>query len=128
MVLIAENEGEGYLTPIAVKKRPIPPVIPDKIVKGDKEATVFIQDIYAGEGLPNVPKGAVKKLRIFAYEYAYMKSPSDFDALGVQSGWDLKRELGTVMLKQTVRQYSKFLQTLLLLFSLLMKKVTLLKG
>ena len=25
-----------------------------------------------------------------------MKSPSDFDALGVQSGWDLKRELGTV--------------------------------
>lgn len=96
MVLIAENEGDGYLTPIPVKKRPVPPVIPDRIVKGDKEATVFIQDLYTGEGLHGVPLNTVKKLRVFAYEYAYMKSPSDFDALGVQSGWDLKRELGTV--------------------------------
>ena len=96
LTLIVESEGDGYLTPIPVTKRVIPPVIPDRIVKGEKEATVFIQDIYTGEGLRKVPRGAVKKLRILTYEYAYLKSPSDFDALGIQSGWDLKRELGTV--------------------------------
>ncbi len=96
MTLIAESEEAGYLTPIPVIKRAIPPAIPDRIVPGDKEATVFIQDLYTGEGLRTVPRGTVKKLRVFTYEYAYMKSPSDFDALGIQSGWDLKRELGTV--------------------------------
>lgn len=96
MTLIEESEGTGYITPIPVKKRETPPVIPDKVNLKETEATVFIQDIYEGQGLQNVPKGTVKKLRLFAYEYAYLKSPSDFDALGVQSGWDLKRELGTV--------------------------------
>lgn len=96
VTLIAEYENEGLITPIPVKKRPTPPAIPDKIKPGDKEATVFIQDLYEGEGLRNVPRGTVKKLRIFTYEYAYLDSPSDFDAQGIQSGWDIKRELGTV--------------------------------
>ena len=100
MTLIAESEGDGYLTPIPVKKRPIPPVIPDRIKPGDKEATVFIQDLYEGEGLRTVPRGTVKKLRVFTYEYAYLKSPSDFDAQGIQSGWDIKRELGTVNVEE----------------------------
>lgn len=38
----------------------------------------------------------MKALRIFAYEYAYINSPSDHDAQGIQSGWDIKRILGTV--------------------------------
>lgn len=96
MTLITESEGDGYISPIPVKKRPIPPVIPDRIKPGDKEATVFIQDLYMGEGLQKVPKGTVKKLRVFTYEYAYLESPSDHDAQGIQSGWDIKRELGTV--------------------------------
>lgn len=96
VTLIAEAEGEGYLTPIPLKKRPVPPVIPDRIKPGEKTATVFIQDLYEGEGLRKLPRGVVKKLRVFTYEYAYMKSPSDFDTQGIQSGWDMKRELGTV--------------------------------
>ncbi|MEG1749091.1 MAG: SUMF1/EgtB/PvdO family nonheme iron enzyme [Tannerellaceae bacterium] len=100
VTLVAESEGDGYLTPIPVMKRPTPPIIPDRVVKGEKEATVFIQDLYNGEGLRKVPRGTVKQLRVFTYEYAYMKSPSDFDALGVQSGWDLKRELGTVNVEE----------------------------
>lgn len=96
VTLIAEFEGEGMVTPIPVKKQPLPPVIPDKIHPEDKEATVFIQDLYEGEGLRGVPRGTVKKLRVFTYEYAYLNSPSDFDAQGIQSGWDIKRELGTV--------------------------------
>lgn len=96
MTLLAEYEGEGLINPIIVGKRPTPPVIPDRIKRGDKEATVFIQDIYQGEGLPQVPVGTVKKLRVFAYEYTYVDSASDHIAQGIQSGWDIKRNLGEV--------------------------------
>ena len=96
MTLVAEYEGEGLINPIIVKKRPTPPIIPDRIKPQDKEATVFIQDIYEGEGLEGVPVGEVKKLRVFAYEYTYVNSESDHIAQGIQSGWDIKRNLGEV--------------------------------
>ena len=96
MTLVAEFEGEGLINPIIVNKRPTPPIIPDRIKPNDKEATVFIQDIYEGEGLEGVPVGEVKKLRVFAYEYTYVNSESDHIAQGIQSGWDIKRNLGEV--------------------------------
>ncbi|MBR3702636.1 MAG: SUMF1/EgtB/PvdO family nonheme iron enzyme [Alistipes sp.] len=96
MTLVAEYEGEGLINPIIVNKRPVPPIIPDRIKPDDKEATVFIQNIYEGEGLPGVPVGEVKKLRVFAYEYTYVNSESDHIAQGIQSGWDIKRNLGEV--------------------------------
>lgn len=96
VTLVAEAEGDGYINPIPLMKRQTPPVIPDKIVPESKEATVFIQDIYEGEGLPGVPRGTVKKLRVLAYEYAYRDSPSNHSAQGIQSGWDIKRLLGEV--------------------------------
>ena len=96
MTLVAEYEGEGLINPIIVNKRPVPPIIPDRIKPDDKEATVFIQDIYQGEGLQGVPVGEVKKLRVFAYEYTYVNSESDHIAQGIQSGWDIKRNLGEV--------------------------------
>ena len=96
LTLIAEYEGEGLTAPILLKKTDTPPVIPSKIKPGEKEATVFIQDIYEGEGTQGIPRGTIKSLRVFAYEYAYVRSPSDHDAQGIQSGWDIKRVLGTV--------------------------------
>ncbi len=100
VTLIAEFEGEGLNNPILREKRPIPPVIPDKVDLSKKDATVFIQDIYEGEGLPGVPRGEVKKLRVFAYEYAYVNSPSNHAAQGIQSGWDIKRLLGEVPVQE----------------------------
>ncbi len=96
MTLIAEDEGAGYINAIYVQKRETPPAIPDRVNLEDKESTVYIQDIYEGEGLPGVPRGTVKKLRLFAYEYAYVNSPSNHIAQGIQSGWDIKRLLGEV--------------------------------
>ena len=100
LTLIAEQEGEGFIHGIPVRERPVPPVIPEKVRPGSKEATVFIQDIYEGEGLPGVPRGTVKSLRVFAYEYAYKRSPSDHLAQGIQSGWDIKRLLGVVPVEE----------------------------
>lgn len=100
LTLIAEQEGEGLTAPIPLKKTETPPIIPSKIKPGEKEATVFIQDIYEGEGTQGVPRGTIKALRIFAYEYAYILAPSDHDAQGIQSGWDIKRILGTVPVEE----------------------------
>ncbi len=100
LTLVAEFEGEGLICPIPVVKRSLPPVIPEKIRPGSKEATVFVQDIYEGEGLKGVPRGTVKAFRVLAYEYAYNKSLSDHWAQGIQSGWDIKRLLGTVPVEE----------------------------
>lgn len=51
-----KQEGEGYISPIVVRKTTTPPAIPDRVKLNEKEATVFIQDIYEGEGLRNVPR------------------------------------------------------------------------
>ena len=96
LTLIAEYPGEGLIHPIPVVKRKMPPIIPDRVNLKDKESTIFIQDIYEGEGLPGVPRGTVKELRLYAFEFAYHNSPSDHYAQGIQAGWDIKRLLGTV--------------------------------
>lgn len=96
VTLLAAVEGEGLISPIPVRQTKVPPAIPDRVKLGDKEATVFIQDLYEGEGLRGVPRGTVKALRVLSYEYAYVMSPSDFYAQGIQSGWDIKRLLGVV--------------------------------
>ena len=97
---LIKQEGEGFISPVPVRKAATPPVIPDRVKLDDKEATVFIQDIYEGEGLRGVPRGIVKELRIHAYEYAYINSPSDHYAQGIQSGWDIKRLMGTVPVEE----------------------------
>lgn len=100
LTCIAEAEGEGFISPILVKKRATPPAIPDRIKPDEKEATFFIQDIYEGEGMRGIPRGTVKELRVHAYEYAYVKTLSDHNWHGIQSGWDMKRQLGTVPVEE----------------------------
>ena len=95
-----QAEGEGYISPILVKETKTPPAIPDRVKLNEKEATIFIQDIYEGEGLRGIPRGTVKELRLHAYEYAYVKTRSDHNWHGIQSGWDIKRLLGTVPVEE----------------------------
>ena len=90
-------EGEGYISPIAVRKTVTPPAIPDRVKLDDKQATVFIQDIYEGEGLKGIPRGTVKSLRLHAYD---VQTQSDHNWHGIQSGWDIKRMLGTVPVEE----------------------------
>ena len=97
---LMKQEGEGFISPIIVRKTVTPPAIPDRVKLNEKEATVFIQDIYEGEGLRGVPRGTVKELRLHAYEYAYLKTTSDHNWHGIQSGWDIKRGLGTVPVEE----------------------------
>ena len=70
MTLICEDEGVAYLEPVLVEKRAIPPVIPDQVKPGLTTGTVFLQDVYAGDGLKGIPRGTVKKLRVGTYDFS----------------------------------------------------------
>ncbi|MEN6605704.1 MAG: hypothetical protein ABFD60_00545, partial [Bryobacteraceae bacterium] len=95
ITLLKEVEGAALLEPIPFHVVPRPPVIPDRTKPGDKEATVYLSDIYSGPGLTGIPRGAVKSLRVFSYHFNY-NFTGGHDSVGVQSGWDIKRILGTV--------------------------------
>lgn len=95
MTLIKEEEGVGLFDPILLREQPTPPVIPDRVDMNNPNANVFITDIYEGEGLKGVPRGSVKKLRLFSYHFAHMAS-GGHQTVGVESSWDVKRILGTV--------------------------------
>ncbi len=100
LVCLYQEDNAGFISPLLVKEKKMPPAIPDRVKLGDKEATVFIQDIYDGKGLRGVPKGTVKSLRLHVYDYAYVKSASNHEAMGIQSGWDIKRCIGTVPVEE----------------------------
>jgi len=78
--------------PLVARKRP--PVLVDRTRKG-APATIFCTDVYGGRGLIGVPRGTVKKLRVIAYHYGYLRS-GGHESVGLESSWDIKRILGTV--------------------------------
>ncbi len=92
--LIAEFEGAALFEPQPLMARTRPPVIPDRIMPENRTAEVHIADIYSGPGLKGVPRGTVKSLRVFAYHFGYLNK-AGFDYVGIESGWDVKRVLGT---------------------------------
>ncbi|MEI6605779.1 MAG: SUMF1/EgtB/PvdO family nonheme iron enzyme [Verrucomicrobiota bacterium] len=94
-VLLREEPGYAFLEPIPLRKTPAPPVIPDKVNLAEKTATVSIQDIYTGRGLPGVPRGTVKSLRVYQYEYSYRNMGGHY-CIGMEGPWDVRRLLGTV--------------------------------
>lgn len=96
MTLIAAEEGVAYLEPLMEEKRNTPPVIPDRINLDSKTSTVFLQDIYVGDGLKDIPRGKVKKLRIGSYGFSPMQQGGLLGTIGMDGPWDIKRVLGTV--------------------------------
>ena len=85
--------------PYPLRKRERPPIIPDRVNLHDKEATCYIQNIYRGPGLKGVPMGTIDSLRVFTFAYGYYKM-GGHHVLGVESGWDVKRLLGTAKVEK----------------------------
>ncbi len=96
LVLLHEEEGWLLFEPIPLRKTPRPPVIPDRTIPDSREATVYLSDIYAGEGLKGLPRGVVRKLRLFTYHFNYFGTSGIEDYLGMDGPWDARRVLGTV--------------------------------
>ena len=96
LVPLAQSSDSALFEPIPFRKSAKPPIIPDKVNPDRKDATVVIQDIYAGDGLRGVPRGAVKSLRLFTYHFAYQGMGGLLGVVGADGPWDIKRVLGTV--------------------------------
>lgn len=95
MVLIKEEPGYALFEPMPLRKSERPPMILDRVKLSEKDATVYVHDIYAGPGLRGVPPGTVKNLRVFQYEYSYRNQGGHY-FIGMESGWDVRRMIGTV--------------------------------
>lgn len=99
MTLLKEEPGQVLFEPIPLRATPRPPVIPDRVRPNETNAVVAIQDIYAGRGLPGVPRGTVKALRVYQYEFGYRNLGGHY-VVGIEGPWDIRRILGTVPVQE----------------------------
>ena len=95
MVLLRKEPGYAMFEPIPLAPSPTPPAIPDKVDPSRKDAIVYMANIYEGPGLKGVPRGTVKKLRLYSFHYAYYKMGGHIN-IGIDGPWDVHRILGTV--------------------------------
>ena len=91
-----EMPDANLYEPIPLKARPRPPQQPDRIRPDATACNVYMANVYRGQKtLEGVPKGAVKKLRVYHYEYAPRRSGGHY-AIGMEGPWDPRVLHGTV--------------------------------
>lgn len=93
---LLEDAASDLIEPVPLVATPRPRVRPDRVVKDDPEATVFIADIYEGPGLKGVPRGEVKRLRLYTYTYGFAGQGGLYGSIGMDGPWDMRRTLGSV--------------------------------
>ncbi len=96
IVLVKEQPGYALLEPVPVRTTPKPPIIRDRVNLKRKDCLVYMTDVYAGPGLAGIPRGTVKKLRLFTYTYDYPRMGGPQGVVGMEGPWDIRRILGTV--------------------------------
>jgi formylglycine-generating enzyme required for sulfatase activity len=96
LVLLREEPGYALLEPLPLRPTPRPPVIPDRVDLKRTDAIVQLTDVYRGPGLAGVPRGTVKRLRLFSYTYDYPDMGGPQGVVGMEGPWDVRRILGTV--------------------------------
>lgn len=96
VLLLHEEQGWLLFEPVPLRKTPRPKAIPDRVDLDSREATVYLSDVYAGEGLQGVPRGTVQQLRVFTYHFNYFGTSGIEDYIGMDGPWDVRRVLGTV--------------------------------
>ena len=95
MTLLQSFEDSHAFEPMPLAGRQKPAEIADKTNPDLDYGYVFLNDIYQGDGLKNVPRGTVKALRILEYHYAY-RSMGAHNVIANEGSWDVKRIHGTV--------------------------------
>jgi len=95
MLLLKTIEGNSLVEPVPLRATKSPPAIPSKLNPDMKDSILYVQSVYNGPGLKGVPKGTVKRMRVFTYTYGY-RGIGGHTCFGIESGWDVKRIIGTV--------------------------------
>jgi hypothetical protein len=91
-----ENGKEvSWMNARPLVRKTVPRVIPDRVDVASTNATIYLVDIYKGEGLKGFPRGSIKKLRIGTYTYRHFGNGFTY-AAAYEGGWDIKRIIGEV--------------------------------
>ncbi|MGL4851810.1 MAG: SUMF1/EgtB/PvdO family nonheme iron enzyme [Phocaeicola sp.] len=96
MTLIAQAEGQALLEPKIIQPTKVPYSIPSALQLASDSATMFIQDVYFGEGLKGIPRGEVKKMRIGGFDFSPRMQGGLLGTIGLDGPWDIKRIFGEV--------------------------------
>jgi len=99
VLLLREEPGYALFEPVPFSKTPAPPVVPDRVDPTRRDALVYLFDVYQGPGLRGVPRGAVKRLRLYEPHYAYPGMGGHIH-IGIDGPWDGRRILGTVPVEE----------------------------
>jgi len=89
-------EGRSLLEPTPWRKRTRPPVIADKTDRTASTGTVILNNVYFGKGTEGVPKGTIKSLRVYSYNFAMRRMGGQGDRVGLDGPWDVRAIIGTV--------------------------------
>jgi hypothetical protein len=100
----AVSLGAGGVENVPIGSRPRPRIIPDRTDRKRKDAQVYIMDVYRGGGLAGVPRGTVKKLRLFEYNYGH-RNMASHDLIGPDGPWEPHRIWGTVPVEEDGSAY-----------------------
>jgi len=92
-----QSTSDHLLEPRPLKKQPKPPMPVDRYKPGEKECTVYMAGGGSafGPALENIPKGKVKKLRVYEYVYSPRNTGGHYH-IGFEGPWDARVMLGTV--------------------------------
>ena len=93
-------EGRSLLEPTPWKKRVRPPIIPDRTSPRASTAMVLLNNVYSGEGTRGVPKGTIRSLRVYSYNFAMRRMGGQGDRVGLDGPWDVRVILGTVPVEE----------------------------
>jgi len=99
LVLLREEPGYALFEPLPFRPTLRPPVVPDAVDPTRRDAVVYLSNIYEGSGLKGVPRGAVKKLRLYEPHYAYPGIGGHIN-IGIDGPWDARLILGTVPVEE----------------------------
>ena len=99
-LLVSSDDSVNYLEPLPIERREKPFEVAQRVDESKKTAIVNIVSVYDGPGLAGVPKGVVKKLRLFNYEYcSYKNHGKDCGGhycIGMEGPWDVRVIIGEV--------------------------------
>ncbi len=95
IVPVLTDPDAALLEPIPIRETERQPIIADRVDLNSPTADVFIADVYEGEGLKGIPRGEVKALRVFSYQFAYQGMGAEPYSVGLDGPWDPRRIIGT---------------------------------
>lgn len=99
-LLASADDSCNWLQPLPIEKREKPFEVAPRVDLSRTTATINLVDIYNGPGLAGVPRGTVRKLRVFNYEYCPRRTAKrscggHYD-IGMEGPWDPRVIIGEV--------------------------------